>query len=138
MSDNHTKSYHWTAWTILFLSSMIVGTIVQLIGSRIGSVAETTSKVLLGFWMMVAGAVMSVISAIVFTRLRGGMPWWGLLAVLPVVGPFYIAYRYWHPRRQGDLICPKCDYDLRGSKQSTTCPECGEAIARPAAADARG
>jgi len=32
----------------------------------------------------------------------------------------------------GLTVCQCCNYDLRGSQHSTTCPECGELIAKPA------
>lgn len=45
------------------------------------------------------------------------------------------AFCRWPRRRYPMGCCEACGYDLRGSKQSATCPACGEAIPRPAAAD---
>lgn len=39
-----------------------------------------------------------------------------------------VAYCLWRRRRHPAGHCPVCGYNLRGSKQSTTCPECSEII----------
>ena len=45
---------------------------------------------------------------------------WGLLATCLALR------RLW---RIGSGLCPKCAYDLRGSKDASACPECGSIVA---------
>ncbi len=60
-------------------------------------------------------------------------PAW-FLFLLTSIWPVIAAIR-WGRNRRLPGHCPACGYDLRGSKQSTTCPECGEAIPKLTATD---
>ena len=56
---------------------------------------------------------------------------WGWLVVSPVL----IGVAAWCIDKRNTAVpgrCAKCNYDLRGSQHSTTCPECGEPIPNPA------
>lgn len=64
------------------------------------------------------------------------IPTWSLFIALPIWPT--IAAVMWILARTKPGHCIACNYDLRGSKASTSCPECGEAIPRPAAQDAGG
>jgi hypothetical protein len=35
------------------------------------------------------------------------------------------AWLWWHDRRAGPGLCPKCRYDLAGLADGAACPECG-------------
>ncbi len=68
---------------------------------------------------------------------------WGWTFYSPFWAPFLalslwptIVFVRWIRTRPRPGCCPACGYDLRGSTGSSTCPECGEAIPRPAVADA--
>ena len=63
-------------------------------------------------------------------------PLWAPLIFLSIWPVFTVIQ--WVRMRPRPGHCPACGYDLRGSIGSTTCPECGEAIPRPAAQDAGG
>ncbi len=54
-------------------------------------------------------------------------PLWILLVAL-AIWPTLVAVK-WIRSHPAPGCCAACGYDLRGSKQSTTCPECGEGIA---------
>jgi len=53
-------------------------------------------------------------------------PLWASFLVL-LIWPVSVTIR-WIYRRHPPGCCVSCNYDLRGSKQSTSCPECGEVI----------
>lgn len=54
------------------------------------------------------------------------IPFWMIILVL-APWPMMALYA-WLTRRYPPGHCPACGYDLRGSKGSATCPECGEVI----------
>ncbi len=66
--------------------------------------------------------------------LRFLFPHW-ILCVLLMIWPT-ISTVVWARSRPLPGHCTACNYDLRGSTESTTCPECGEAIKRPLVQDA--
>lgn len=65
-----------------------------------------------------------------------GFPVWCLILPLSV-WPIYLCVRV-IPTKPRSGQCPACGYDLRGSKGSINCPECGEAIPENVAGDAGG
>ncbi len=69
-------------------------------------------------------------------RQRIAFPLWFPFVVL-VTWPA-IAFIRWFTAKPLTGHCPACNYDLRGSKGSITCPECGEAIARACGENCRG
>jgi len=63
-----------------------------------------------------------------------GHPWSGYYARFPLwlivcvlgIWPVWRMVSYWRARWDKTIRCIDCGYDLRGSKGSATCPECGE------------
>lgn len=51
----------------------------------------------------------------------------GLSLVYPVLLTAFPAACLWYAdrRRSGPLVCPRCNYDLRGLRAGAQCPECG-------------
>jgi hypothetical protein len=60
-------------------------------------------------------------------------PIW-ILTFLLAAWPTYIVIKWFRTIPREDH-CPACNYDLRGSAGSVTCPECGEAIPQPVTTD---
>lgn len=61
-------------------------------------------------------------------------PFW--FAQLITVVLLFVLLLFHHRSSPKRGRCAACNYDLRGSTQSTSCPECGQAIPRPATQDA--
>lgn len=61
-------------------------------------------------------------------ELTVGVPYW-LLATLTALPLSSVVMRAIRRRRRARAgLCPRCGYDLRGSKASRRCPECGTAV----------
>ena len=52
-----------------------------------------------------------------------GIPYWALAATFAALPLFWTGIRFRRRRRQGNLLCPSCGYDLRATRER--CPECG-------------
>ncbi len=63
-------------------------------------------------------------------------PFW-ILVGAAFIWPVIAAVR-WILANEQVGHCPACNYDLRGSKESATCPECGEAITEKSVGGAEG
>jgi hypothetical protein len=51
---------------------------------------------------------------------------------IPALAALYVLYRWWVCyRRAARLACARCGYDLRGTKDSARCPECGTPASPP-------
>lgn len=64
------------------------------------------------------------------------VPLWAVFVALSV-WPTLVVYS-WYRQRHPPGHCRACGYDLRGSKGSATCPECGEAITEKVTVEAEG
>ncbi len=142
MSREHKQSESdWSTGTVLWLILMATSTVVVVFASHVGSSVHHASEfaiIRFSFWSMIVGTITAIVGGIGFTLSRRGAVLWALLAIFPIVGPFYIAYRFWPGRWPPPGHCPACNYDLRGSKESATCPECGEAITEKSVGGAEG
>lgn len=121
----------WSSGAVLWLILMAVSTVIVVFASHVGSFVHHVSEfaiIRFSFWSMIVGTITAIVGGVGFTLARRGAVLWALLAIFPIVGPFYIAYRYWPGRWSPPGHCATCHYDLRGSTESSTSPECGKVI----------
>ncbi len=108
---------------------------------KIGVIVGTLALMVVSGFVTYVATVFILIDAGVMRKPPHTPDWvvplvWGLTAIaflIPGVIVWYSLRRTW---RSSPGYCTACGYDLRGSKGSTNCPECGEALPRPAAQDA--
>jgi len=84
-------------------------------------------------WVVV---LMPLLGVLLYFRVAKHMPGsvylpllltWQALVIVPCafLAPLWIRRAHDRVRRARGLLCPHCFYDLRGTREQTTCPECG-------------